>query len=56
MHIKDGGFSIEPHMQVVYHEGEGISSEELKSDTYVEYGRRLMVLLGCVRTAGVTIP
>lgn len=45
----DGGLSIEPHMQAVYHEGEGSSSEEMKYKTYVEYGRRLMEIVNVIR-------
>lgn len=36
----DGGFSIEPHMAVVYHDASVRSDEQIKFDTYVEYGRR----------------
>jgi len=41
----DGGFSIEPHMAVVYHEGMKTTKEELKYQLYVEYGRRMEKLL-----------
>jgi sugar phosphate isomerase/epimerase len=40
----DGGFSIEPHMNVVHHEGGSVSKEELMFATWVEYGRRFAVL------------
>lgn len=46
----DGGFSIEPHMAVVYHEGDSTSPEELRYQTYVEYGRRFMRLVDDVKT------
>ena len=38
----DGGVSIEPHLATVFHdEAQQKSSEELKLNTYVEYGRRI---------------
>src|SRR5262249_45628139 len=40
-----GGFSMEPHMAVVFHEGDSNASDALRFDTYVEYGRRFMRLL-----------
>lgn len=36
----DGGFSMEPHMAVVHHDGSVKSDEELQYDVYIEYGRR----------------
>ena len=36
----DGGFSIEPHMKAVVHEGKKITDAEAAYQTYVEYGRR----------------
>ncbi len=41
----DGGFSIEPHLAVVYHEGAGQSEDEVRFRNYVEYGRRFMCLV-----------
>lgn len=41
----DGGFSIEPHMQIVFHEDNSESKEELKFQNYVEYGRRFMKIV-----------
>jgi sugar phosphate isomerase/epimerase len=41
----DGGFSMEPHMAVVFHEGDGGGEERARFDLYVEYGRRFMKLL-----------
>ncbi len=42
----DGGFSMEPHMKVVFHEGDAAASEdEARLELYVEYGRRFMRLL-----------
>jgi len=37
----DGGVSIEPHMAVVFHDKNVQSPEEIKYQTYVEYGRRM---------------
>jgi len=41
----DGGFSIEPHMAVVYHDGSDQSQDEVRYNNYVEYGRRFMRLV-----------
>jgi sugar phosphate isomerase/epimerase len=41
----DGGFSIEPHLAVVYHEGSSQSEDEIRYSNYVEYGRRFMKLV-----------
>lgn len=41
----DDGFSIEPHMAVVYHDASVMSDEQIKYDTYVEYGRRFEKIL-----------
>jgi sugar phosphate isomerase/epimerase len=41
----DGGFSIEPHLAVVYHEGAGQSADEVRYRNYVEYGQRFMSLV-----------
>ncbi|QEN08912.1 sugar phosphate isomerase/epimerase [Oceanispirochaeta crateris] len=41
----DGGFSIEPHMTLVYHEKDSRSEETLKYANYVEYGRRFMKIV-----------
>jgi len=41
----DGGFSIEPHMAVVFHDAGVQSEEELRYANYVEYGRRMERLL-----------
>lgn len=36
-----GGLSIEPHLAVVFHDDKIKSSESVKYDNYVEYGRRV---------------
>lgn len=41
----DGGFSIEPHMAVVFHDESVQSEEQVKYDNYVEYGRRMEKVL-----------
>jgi sugar phosphate isomerase/epimerase len=41
----DGGFSIEPHLAVVYHDDSVQSENEVRYNNYVEYGRRFMKLI-----------
>jgi len=41
----DGGFSMEPHMAVVFHDESVTAPEEAKFANYVEYGRRFMRLI-----------
>jgi len=41
----DGGFSIEPHMAVVFHDESVQSEADLRFANYVEYGRRFEKLL-----------
>ncbi len=41
----DGGFSMEPHMGVVFHEEKETSEDEARIRTYIEYGRRFEKLL-----------
>jgi len=49
----DGGFSIEPHMQQVFHDpGAGSAKPEQLYAGYVEYGRRFERLLQSVREGG----
>ncbi|HPN84664.1 MAG TPA: sugar phosphate isomerase/epimerase [Victivallales bacterium] len=38
----DGGFSIEPHMRLVFHEESKDNKDEVAFANYVEYGRRFM--------------
>lgn len=40
-----GGFSIEPHMAVVFHDASVKASDEAQYSSYVEYGRRLEKLM-----------
>jgi sugar phosphate isomerase/epimerase len=41
----DGGFSIEPHMEVVFHDPAVRSAADARFENYVEYGRRFMKIL-----------
>lgn len=42
----DGGFSMEPHMQVVFHEeGDGSDKAQAMKDNYIEYGRRFIKIV-----------
>ncbi len=46
----DGGFSIEPHMTVIFHDNSVKADPEAMLDNYVEYGRRFMALVDECRT------
>jgi sugar phosphate isomerase/epimerase len=46
----DGGFSIEPHLAVVFHDASVSASAEEQYATYVEYGRRLEKLIAEIQT------
>lgn len=41
----DGGFSMEPHLAVVFHDASVQSSDEIRYSNYVEYGRRFENIL-----------
>ncbi|NQT58718.1 MAG: sugar phosphate isomerase/epimerase [Bacteroidetes bacterium] len=41
----DGGFSMEPHMEVVFHDDSQGSKEELMYQNYIEYGCRFMKMV-----------
>ncbi len=41
----EGGFSMEPHMSIVFHDDSVTSKDELKYQNYVEYGQRFMKLV-----------
>lgn len=41
----DGGISIEPHMQVVFHDASKRSPAEARLASYVEYGKRIRSIL-----------
>ena len=45
----DGGFSIEPHMTVVFHDASVKSTPELMQENYIEYGKRLMALVNKIK-------
>jgi sugar phosphate isomerase/epimerase len=47
----DGGFSMEPHMKVVFHEGAApAEKDDARLELYVEYGRRFEQLLAELAT------
>ena len=41
----DGGFSIEPHMAVTFHDASKVASEKTMSENYIRYGRKFEQLL-----------
>ena len=41
----DGGFSIEPHMKVVFHDESVTAQADARYKTYVEYGRRMQKII-----------
>jgi len=47
----DGGFSIEPHLKAIIHEGQQADEADALYAAYVEYGRRLTALVEEVRAA-----
>ncbi len=51
-HGYDGGYSIEPHLASIIHTGQGIGDknlEQVKLESYLEYGRKFMALYDAVR-------
>lgn len=45
----DGGISIEPHMNKVFHDPDANVNEKLSFENYIEYGKRLMALVDSIR-------
>ena len=45
----DGGISIEPHMNKVFHDPNGEVNERLCCENYVEYGRHMEALVADIR-------
>lgn len=45
----DGGISIEPHMNKVFHNPDANVNEKLSFENYIEYGKRLMALVDSIR-------
>lgn len=45
----DGGISMEPHLDVVFHDESITAKEEIQYANYVKYGRRFMKLLGEIK-------
>lgn len=50
----DGGLSIEPHMQVVFHDESVTAGKEERMKNYIEYGNRLMKLVEDCRAGGLS--
>ncbi len=50
----DGGFSMEPHMAIVFHDEAAEKKEEQRHANYVEYGRRFMRMLKELQHPSVT--
>ncbi len=44
-HGYDGGFSMEPHMTLVFHDGDAPTQAEARHRNYLEYGQRFQRLL-----------
>ena len=45
----DGGFSIEPHMSVVFHDKSHDSQDDIKYNNYIEYAKRFMALVDKIK-------
>ena len=45
----DGGISIEPHMQVVFHDASIKADPQAMFDNYVEYGRRIEAMVADIK-------
>jgi sugar phosphate isomerase/epimerase len=45
-----GGFSIEPHLDVVYHDASLSSPDKIRYVNYVGYGRRFMKLVAEIKS------
>jgi sugar phosphate isomerase/epimerase len=51
-----GGVSIEPHMVVVFHDAKSQATDKETSANFVEYGRRLLTLVGELKPKDQTRP
>lgn len=47
----DGGISIEPHLDVVFQDGQSTTKDEVRYQNYVEYGRRMKKLVAELKPA-----
>ena len=47
----DGGFSMEPHMKLVFHEENAAQNAVERMDNYIEYGKRFMKLVEDARAS-----
>lgn len=45
----DGGISIEPHMQLVFHDASQKADPQARFDNYVEYGQRIMAMIDDIK-------
>jgi hypothetical protein len=45
----DGGFSIEPHLAVVFHDDSVQSEDDVRYRNYVEYGQHFMQLVANIQ-------
>jgi len=45
----NGGFSIEPHMAIVFHDKSVKSEADIRYNNYVEYGKRFMKIVDKIR-------
>ena len=45
----DGGFSMEPHLAVVFHDSSITSEDSVRYENYVEYGRRFMKMVDDIK-------
>ena len=46
----DGGFSMEPHMALVFHDANVTAQAQAMHDNYVEYGRRFMAIVEAAKS------
>ena len=47
----DGGFSIEPHLAVVFHDPSVTSDSQVRFNNFVEYGRRMESIINSIKHA-----
>ncbi|MCK4422507.1 MAG: sugar phosphate isomerase/epimerase [Candidatus Omnitrophica bacterium] len=46
----DNGFSMEPHLSVVFHDKSQESEDDIKYNNYIEYGKRFMALVEKIKS------
>lgn len=47
----DGYYSMEPHMEVVFHNEAAVSTEQKRIENFIEYGRRFEALLASIKSS-----